>query len=453
MSGAAPVRPRMKEIFMSNIQQNSRVCAYLHCAYFVTPLSQFQIIDSDQVAGHIASRLEIRKGMRIHLSTPEKIILSFPSHNEALRAADLAAQQEILNIEGCPYRFFSGDEVAHIKSVSVDQRVYITLRELPLHMWTNVIVEQMLAPYCALEYITPETRTMEDPSGFTCIARSQRILEIPDEITIRVPQNIGPLAPEQISHAPLSLHRYTVFVDKYEYLHGVTRRYEYTSAPVVNTDHIVYPAQCYVLPKLLDRSTIQKYASAVVMVVEPDCYFATLANLCLFLDRDIHIRVRAKLLKTDTYLLYSDHPHPYTSLFSLLSTHLKRWIDREEMQIFPWTPSYGSVQCTISRAVHLKIKGLPCNLNAPAVIEYITSPFAMVAVHHTAISDTDSRLGNTVTIYECSAWCDTYRAIPAALEIKLVPSWLTDLACVSSVAEHNCPALDVSILSRALPLT
>ncbi|CAM0905096.1 unnamed protein product [Alopecurus aequalis] len=453
MDGSSRVRPRKKELFMSNIQQNSRACAYLHCAYIVRPLSCYQIVDPDQVIAYIADRLEIRKGMRIHLSTEEKIMLSFPSHAEALRAADLANQHELLNIEECPYQFFSGDQIAHIKTISVNQRVCITLRELPVHMWTSVIVEQVLAPYCALEYITPETRTMEDLSGFICIARSERTLEIPDKIAIKVPQDIEPGIPsEQSAATSLALYEYTVFVDKYEYLHGITRRYEYSSAPVVTTSHIVYPAQCYVLPKLLDKDAFQKYSAAVVMVVEPDCYFATLANLCTFLERNLHIRVRAKLLKTDTYLLYFDQPHHYISLSSLLSAHLDKWINRRKLQLLPWTPAYGSEHCEISRAVQLKIKGLPCNLNAPAIIEYIMGPFALVAVHHTVLRDTSSRLGGTVTIYECSAWCATYHAIPSTLQINLLPSWLTDLACLSSIGEHDCPVLDVSVLSRPLSL-
>jgi hypothetical protein len=40
-----------------------------------------------------------------------------------------------------------------------------------------------------LAYIDLETRTMDDLSSFKCIVRSQKIIPIPDEISINVPEN------------------------------------------------------------------------------------------------------------------------------------------------------------------------------------------------------------------------------------------------------------------------
>jgi hypothetical protein len=79
-------------------------------------------------------------------------------------------------------------------------------------MWTPAIAEQLLAPYSALEYIGFETRTHEDPSGFKCLVRAQRLLHIRDNIVIKTPAHVG--STSQNSTASLLLETFTVYIDK-----------------------------------------------------------------------------------------------------------------------------------------------------------------------------------------------------------------------------------------------
>jgi hypothetical protein len=53
----------IKEIFMSDVQQNSRPCAYLHCRYTIVSISKSQLLPADQVIDAIAARLTISKGI------------------------------------------------------------------------------------------------------------------------------------------------------------------------------------------------------------------------------------------------------------------------------------------------------------------------------------------------------------------------------------------------------
>lgn len=48
--------------------------------------------------------------------------------------------------------FFPADAPLPLKSITADQRVVITLKNLPLHIWTATITEQMLS-HCALEFL------------------------------------------------------------------------------------------------------------------------------------------------------------------------------------------------------------------------------------------------------------------------------------------------------------
>jgi hypothetical protein len=58
--------------------------------------------------------------------------------------------------------FLIGDALAYLRSNPVCLQVHLTLRNLPLQIWTSQIMEQVLSPYCILEYIDQETRIMDD---------------------------------------------------------------------------------------------------------------------------------------------------------------------------------------------------------------------------------------------------------------------------------------------------
>jgi hypothetical protein len=101
--------------------------------------------------------------------------------------------------------------------------------------------------------------------------RAQRLLHIPDNIIIKTPAHVG--STSQNLPTSLLLDTFRVYIDKSEYLHGITRKYEYNNEPIATTSHIVYPHQCYISPNLHDTSAIEKYSSAVVIYAEPEHYF------------------------------------------------------------------------------------------------------------------------------------------------------------------------------------
>lgn len=75
-------RPQVKEIFMADVQQNSRPCARLHCAYIIEPVSGTHIVPADTVIDSVTDKLAISRGMSIHKFSDEKIVVSFPYHKK-----------------------------------------------------------------------------------------------------------------------------------------------------------------------------------------------------------------------------------------------------------------------------------------------------------------------------------------------------------------------------------
>jgi hypothetical protein len=166
------------------------------------------------------------------------------------------------------------------------------------------IVEQILSPYCALEYIDQEAKSMDDFSVFTCVARCQKIIPIPDEINVKIPQSK--------TATSLFLNRYRVFVGKNEYIQGVTKRCRYISDPnVASASRLVSPAECYISPRMLNLEAIQKYSSAVVLHPKAGTYFADLCHVCVFFIENIHIRIQIKMLNDRAFLLSHKIPSTY----------------------------------------------------------------------------------------------------------------------------------------------
>jgi hypothetical protein len=443
---------RIKEIYMGDVQQNSRVCAFLHCAYIIEPISQSQTVPANTVTDTIARKFSISKGMHIHESTDQKITVSFPYHAEAARAMEFSAGEEILTINGCPYRFSMGSSIAYLRSITVGRRAHLSIKNLPLHMWTTAIVEQILSPYGALEYVDQETRALEDPSNFSCIVRCQRTIPIPEEIAIQVPESsTNPRSSGSQAAMSLFISRYAIFLERNQYLHSVTRRSRYIAAATeTSASRIVSPAECYISPELFDVRIIQKYSSAVIIHPKPNTHFADLQHVCEFIKESIQIRVKVKMLNDNAFLVYFDEDHPFISLHTVLSTHFQRWITAGEMDLLRWTTEYGSTGSAVTTLAELKITGLPCNLCSVPIINYVLSPFALVRKHTTAIDNRKSDLGNSITAYTCMVWCASLTAIPTILRIKALPQQYTDTTHLSRKSKCKCPLLILKINSSAI---
>jgi hypothetical protein len=79
-------------------------------------------------------------------------------------------------------------------------------------MWTPAIVEQ--------DYLLTgpgiHTSVKNDPTKFTCMVHCQTTFPVLDEIAIKVPGSK--------TATSLFLNKYTISLEKNQYLHGVTRR-------------------------------------------------------------------------------------------------------------------------------------------------------------------------------------------------------------------------------------
>jgi hypothetical protein len=101
------------------------------------------------VVKSIANKLVICHGMTANLSTAEKVTISFSEkHYELLILVEEKKLCALIVVPTGP----ASDTLVHLRTIIVDeQSLSITLKELPLHMWTSNIVE--LGPYFAIEHI------------------------------------------------------------------------------------------------------------------------------------------------------------------------------------------------------------------------------------------------------------------------------------------------------------
>lgn len=103
-------------------------------------------------------------------------------------------------------------------------------------------------------------------------------------------------------------------MEKARCLHEITRRYTYSTVPNVSTTRVVHPAEWYISPALIDNAATKKYSSnaatkkyssIVVLRLEPDSDMADLEHICEFIESNVHVWVRVKLLNDSAFLLYT----------------------------------------------------------------------------------------------------------------------------------------------------
>jgi 16S rRNA C967 or C1407 C5-methylase (RsmB/RsmF family) len=75
--------------------------------------------------------------------------------------------------------------------------------------------------------------------------------------------------------------------------------------PNVSTTRVVHPAEWYISPALIDNAATKKYSSILVLRLEPDSDMADLEHICEFIESNVHVWVRVKLLNDNAFLLYT----------------------------------------------------------------------------------------------------------------------------------------------------
>ncbi|KAG2595271.1 hypothetical protein PVAP13_5KG062687, partial [Panicum virgatum] len=67
-----------------------------------------------------------------------------------------------------------------------DHHGYISIQELPLHLWKKDAEEQILHPYCAVNEAVDHTKTRSDLSTYACFGWSLQRVAIPKIISLKV---------------------------------------------------------------------------------------------------------------------------------------------------------------------------------------------------------------------------------------------------------------------------
>lgn len=120
--------------------------------------------------------------------TEKRVVLSFPDHSEAVQAFNfkLANERITLYVNGIPYHFNIDFLQTYLMRIRSDQRITIQMKGLPLYLRSDPIVEQILSPYCVLDYVPHDMDSMEDLTTFTCIAHTQRDILLPADIIVKM---------------------------------------------------------------------------------------------------------------------------------------------------------------------------------------------------------------------------------------------------------------------------
>jgi hypothetical protein len=191
-----------------------------------------------------------------------------------------------------------------------------------------------------------------------------------NKVVIKIPEN-NMWGGSSSGNGPTSLflYIYTVFVDKDQYLIGITRKYRYNIAPTTSSSRVVYPAECYIA-RLLMSGQFRDILQGWCCTPKPILIFQTI-SMCVGLS------CLSEAAKWQC-IFCSIFPRDYSfiSLYNMLSVSFELW-----------TLKYNSVGCVITQAVQLQISVLSYNLNEVPLIQYVLSPFASLKRQHKCIQN------------------------------------------------------------------
>ena len=153
-------RPNAEKCFMGAIQLATRSCVPLHRNYIITPFSPSNALPSQHVVAALVAKFTEHYKLYFYDVTDNRIVMTCTHHTTGNRVYNFSRRHSTIIIQGVRYRFVVDDALLHLGRISTNQYITISMENLPLHLWKSIIVEQILSPYCSLDYVTQDSRSI-----------------------------------------------------------------------------------------------------------------------------------------------------------------------------------------------------------------------------------------------------------------------------------------------------
>lgn len=279
-------RPQFAVAFVGEIQTSTHASSILHCTYIIEPLSEADALPCQTVLSSIMARFTSNAHIEIHKNSDAQIILEFTQHGAASRECLYARDNETIIIDGVPYRFRPDPVSLHLKRISTNQCLMISIKNLPLFLWRQLAVEQILGPYCAINYITQDTLLMENPSEFVCYAWAHRDTLVPFTMQINVPREPSVTTTEYGQPAVI-FDRYTIHLaileSQYRPSFAQPRMLPYMPSTLPSTDED-WPRQCFISRELISDALVNEMFATIIFTSSPGTHFSSFQTLEEFLE-------------------------------------------------------------------------------------------------------------------------------------------------------------------------
>ncbi|KAL6643512.1 hypothetical protein ACP70R_018278 [Stipagrostis hirtigluma subsp. patula] len=299
------------------------------------------------------------------------------------------------------------------------RRVIVRINRLPVHLWSKNIIEQLLAPYCGLDYLPEDMHNSERLTTCWCIAWCRNQCALPPTMTVKVcdlstanPWGLCGLKNTKVNCYNISFtHQEYYYGDPVECLSDSDIK---TGVFHVSDTHNA--AQCYIYEEQIEPGLLQLYSqAAIVSPVDEDTLISPDIISCLlkFPTRSVSI----KDIGQGNFIVL---PKPSKFIGVSLCDYLTRdpeLCDRLKINVQSWSPLFGSVQQDLSRHIRLTIHDLPCFFNTKEIIQYLLSPYGVPEFEDNIISEE-----SLFFHFRCRLWSDSLPLVPLQLTATILPS-------------------------------
>ncbi|KAM0824664.1 hypothetical protein ACQ4PT_070046 [Festuca glaucescens] len=350
----------------------------------------------------------------IHASSAEETIFSVTDDQDACFTYDMLTASDHAEVQGAIIKFRQWKPTDELGFDVAEERIRISIANLPLQLWSPDAVDHILSRYCALEYVTDATRSRTDLLNYKCIAWAQHRIPIPSSILVCIPVTTpdGEQPMESQPHRRMLTYRINLVLQ--HYIHGDVAAEAYvpvTHVPRYEQGYSTDDAICYMPPGLVDQEFLQQLSNSVITT----CTAKQAQAMCneiysIHPTIDVQTITIQTISSTQQLMLLPGDKEGTSMQQKMLSTPLST-----VTQMQPWSPAAGSIEETLHVCARLIVRRIPAHFCTAKLMHLFLGGCAYMEV-----PDRNAERLITCETYRCIVWCRDVAKIPDNLLVKAV---------------------------------
>ncbi|TVU40403.1 hypothetical protein EJB05_13867, partial [Eragrostis curvula] len=347
------------DVFIGPKQRRFRDCVPLHCPISITfaghEVGQ-RLLPIFQTAIHTLGLQGI--GFEARQDTTNSCYVAFTTHSSAARAHRALLNIGYFIISAIKGHITKLPQLYRFEPKLIAARINVRVIGLPLHLWSEEVIERILGPFCGIDYIPPDLHSQTDLSAFQCIGWTYRSVWIPSDMRIKV---VGQTA--NGCHRKALIYNISLQVQNYKYGVG--------TSPPTNEGYPsnTWEPNCHIDAASVDHALIQRYSRSVV-IEGPGIFNEAILDQIKQTYSFQPVGYQTAIVSPETALHNGLNLH--LSLQEIFKSQCSSYV-----RMTPWSPDFVSVDEVPMQFSRISLNHMPCFFITKHIVHHLLSPYGL----------------------------------------------------------------------------